>query len=51
MKIEKWMYKGKEIEVPIIDEEEIERNEDFDQDLENTLELRKELKNIGDINE
>lgn len=51
MKIEKWMYKGKEIEVPIMDEEEIERNEDFDQDLENTLELRKELKNIGDINE
>lgn len=28
MKIEKWIYKGKEIEVPILEEDEIEANEE-----------------------
>lgn len=28
MKIEKWIYKGKEIEVPILEEDEIETNEE-----------------------
>ena len=51
MKIEKWIYEGKEIEVPIMEEEEIEKNEDFNSNLENTLQLSEELKNIGDKNE
>ena len=46
MKIEKWIYEGKEIEFPIFEENEIENNEDFNDNLEDTLEL-----SLGDINE
>lgn len=45
MKIEKWIYGDKEINVPILEEDEIEKNEDIsDSDLEDTLDLSKELK-------
>lgn len=48
MKIEKWIYKGEEINVPIVEEDEIEKNLE---ELENTLDLSKELSNLGDNNE
>ena len=48
MKIEKWIYKGEEIEVPIVDDDEIEKNLE---ELENTRDLSKELSNLGDNNE
>lgn len=38
MKIEKWIYNGKEIDVPIVDDDDIEINEDLDY-LENTIDL------------
>ena len=49
MKIEKWIYKGKEVEIPILEENEIETNEDIE--LDQTKDLTKELENIGDNNE
>lgn len=51
MKIEKWMYKGEEIEVPILDDDEIEENLKIQEDLEKTRDLSKELKELGDENE
>lgn len=50
MKIEKWLYKGKEVDVPIFDEEEIEKNEEIPE-LENTIDLKEVLNNIGENNE
>lgn len=50
MKIEKWLYKGKEVDVPIFDEEEIEKNEETPE-LENTIDLKEVLNNIGENNE
>ena len=50
MKIEKWKYKGEIIDVPIVEEEDIEKNINIDT-IENTKDLTDELKNIGDINE
>ena len=47
MKIEKWIYKGKEIDVPIFEEEEIEKNEEIPE-FENTIDLTEVLNNIGD---
>lgn len=47
MKIEKWKYKNTEIEIPILDEDEIEKNENLD-DLENTIDLSEVLYNIGE---
>lgn len=47
MRIEKLIYKGREIEVPILDEEEIEINED-NPELEKTKDLTEEL---GDLND
>ena len=38
MKLEKWKYKDKEIDIPIFDNEEIETNEDLEQ-LEKTVDL------------
>lgn len=49
MKIEKWKYKGKEIDVPILDEEEIEINEIIDE-LEKTKDLKELLSNRGENN-
>jgi len=51
MKIEKWMYKGEEIEVPILEENEIEENLKTQVDLEKTRDLSEELKILGDSNE
>ena len=51
MKIEKWNYKGEEIEIPILEGDEIERNLDIESKLESTQDLTEDLKNIGDINE
>ena len=45
MRIEKWSYKGKEIVVPILEEEEIEKNEDIDE-LEITKDLTEDLKGM-----
>ena len=50
MKIEKWMYKGKEVEVPVFEEDEIETNENI-KDLEKTKELTSELEEISEENE
>lgn len=50
MRIEKWIYKGKEVEVPILDDEEIEINED-NPELEITKDLSKELKNVGGLHD
>lgn len=50
MKIEKWIYKGKEIAVPILEKDEIETNEDVDY-LENTIDLTKTIENLGDKND
>lgn len=47
MKIEKWKYKGEEIEIPILDEDEIEKNESLD-DLEKTIDLSEVIYNIGE---
>ncbi len=38
MRIEKWKYEDKEVEVPILDEEEMETNDD-DDELDNTMEM------------
>lgn len=37
MRIEKWKYENEEIEVPIVDEEDIEKNED---DLDQTMPIK-----------
>ena len=50
MKIEKWLYKGKEVDVPIFDEEEIETNEETPE-FENTIDLKEALNGIGENNE
>jgi len=47
MRIEKLIYEGKEVEVPILDEEEIEINEENPK-LEKTKDLTEEL---GDLND
>ena len=49
MKIEKWIYKGNEIDVPIFDEDEIETNEEFTE-LEKTKDLKELLGNKGENN-
>ena len=49
MKIEKWIYKGEEVEVPILEENEIEKNIDLSE-LDITKDLSKELKEVGDLN-
>lgn len=38
MRIEKWKYEDKEVDVPILDENEMETNDDGDA-LENTMEM------------
>ena len=48
MKIEKWKYQDKEIDIPIFDMDEIETNEDIDT-LEKTKDLTETLENIEDI--
>lgn len=50
MKIEKWLYNGKEVDVPIFNEEEIETNED-NPEFENTIDLKQVLNDIGENNE
>lgn len=47
MRVEKWIYKNKEIDVPILEEDEIETNEDIDY-LENTVDLTKTIEDLGD---
>ena len=51
MKIEKWIYKGKEVDVPILEDDEIEENLNIEQELEKTKDLKEELIDIGDKNE
>ena len=50
MKIEKWIYEGKEVEVPILDADEIETNEGNPK-LEITKDLSEEIKNVGDVSD
>jgi hypothetical protein len=49
MKIEKWIYEGKEVEIPILEEDEFEFNMD-ESNLDITKDLSKELENVGDLN-
>ena len=51
MKIEKWKYKGEEVEVPILEDDEIEENLQVQEDLEKTIDLSETLKVLGDSNE
>ena len=50
MKVEKWLYKDKEIDVPVFEESEIETNEETPE-FENTIDLTEVLKDIGEANE
>ena len=50
MKIEKWKYRDTEIEIHILEEDEIEKNENLD-DLETTIDLSKVVESIGEIYE
>lgn len=50
MKVEKWIYKGKEIDVPILEEDEIEQNEEVDY-LEKTIDIRNVLEKEGDFDD
>ena len=51
MKIERWIYQGKEIEIPICEEQDVEVNEVFEDEIEelektkDLSKLREELKN------
>lgn len=49
MKIEKWIYKGEEVEVPVLEEDEIEVNMDSP-DFDITKDLTKELEKVGEDN-
>ena len=51
MKIEKWMYNGEEVEVPILEEDDVENNLDINNDLEKTMDLREVIDSIGENNE
>ena len=39
METEKWILDGEEVEIPLVSEEEIEKNYIDDLDLENTMEI------------
>ena len=39
MKTEKWILNGEEVEIPIVNDSEIEKNNIEDLDLENTMEI------------
>ena len=39
MKTEKWILDGEEVEIPVVSDSEIERNDIDNLDLENTLEI------------
>ena len=49
MRVEKWNFEGKEVDVTILDEDEIEKNDPSD-DFENTIDLE-EIMKTGDKNE
>lgn len=49
MKIEKWKFNGKEIDIPILEEEDKEQNEDIEP-LESTIDLTETLKNMENEN-
>ena len=51
MKVEKWIYKGKEIEIPILDDNEVEVNEVFEKEIEKTIDLTEKLAGLGENNE
>ena len=50
MKIEKWKYRDTEIEIPILDDDEIEKNEDLT-NFEKTIDLSEIVYDIGENNE
>jgi len=47
MRVEKWIYKGQEIYIPILEENEIETNED----IHKQNELQEDKEKVEDINE
>ena len=47
MRIEKWNYEGKEINIPIFEEIDIETNETIEDDIDNTKDIS-ELLNTED---
>lgn len=49
MRIEKLFFDGKEIEVPVVEENDIEKNENFD--LEKTIDLKEVIEKIGEESE
>jgi len=49
MRIEKLFFDGKEIEVPVVEENDIEKNESFD--IEKTINLEEIIEKIGEENE
>lgn len=49
MKIEKWKYNDTEIDVPVFEDDEIEKNEDIEY-LEITKDLTEVLEKLGDTN-
>lgn len=51
MKVEKWNFKGEEVDVTIFEEEDKETNEIIDKDLENTIDISKILNDEEDKNE
>ena len=51
MRVEKWNLNGKEVDLTIFDEEDIETNENNEEDLENTKDISKLLNNDGEKNE
>ena len=51
MRVEKWNLNGKEIDLTIFDDEDIETNENDIEDLENTQDISELLNNNGENNE
>lgn len=46
MKVESFRFKGQEINLPVFDDDEIEKNDIEDETLENTADLNKLVKDV-----
>lgn len=51
MRVEKWNFDGKEVDLPIFEDEDIETNEIFEDDLENTKDISELLNSNEEFNE
>lgn len=47
MKVEKFKFKGEEINLPVFDEDEIETNDIIDDELDKTSDLEKVVKEVN----